>query len=126
MNIVRGFAAGAAGAAAGATRAPHVPQNANPGAIGFPQLEQMTSADGDGALTAGVLNPGMALPIAGVPPPLETLPRATAGDDPPPPPPPPYPPLDGGGACTIGIGVNCAGIFGESPQGMPPLALGAA
>jgi hypothetical protein len=126
MNIVRGFAAGAAcAAAAGATRVPQVPQNANPGAIGFPQLEQMTSADGGGALSGGALNPGMALPIAGVLPPLETLPRATAGDDPLPTPATPYPPLDGGGAWTIGIGVNCAGIFGESPQGMPPLAFGA-
>jgi hypothetical protein len=123
MNIVRGFAAGPAAAAGGATRVPHVPQKANPGAIGLPQLVQMSSAEAAGALTGGALNPGLALPIAGVPPPFETLPRATAGADAPA---PPYPPLDGGGACTIGIGVNCAGIFGESPQGMPPLAFGAA
>ena len=120
MNIVRGFAVAAAAAAGGATRVPHDPQNANPGAIGLPQLVQTTSADCAGALTAGAppASPGIAFPIAGVPPPLETLPRATAGD---------APPadanvlLEGGGACTIGIGVNWAGIFGESFQGMPPL-----
>jgi hypothetical protein len=120
MNIVRGFGAGAAAAAGGATRVPHEPQNANPGAIGFPQVAQMTSADA-GALAPP--KPAIALPMAGVPPPLETLPRATPGAAPPP---PGNPPPEGGGACTIGIGVNCAGIFGESPQGIPPLAFGAA
>src|SRR5262252_984149 len=116
MNIVRGFGAGAGAvaAAAGATRVPHDPQKANPGAIGFPQFAQMTSADAGGALT-GWAPPRIALPRDGVPPPLETPLRATTGAAPP----------DAGGAWTIGIGVNCAGIFGESPQGIPPLAFGA-
>src|SRR5437868_13616989 len=85
MNIVRGFATGAAAAAAGAaTRVPHDPQNANPGAIGLPQVAQMSSAEAGGALTGGAPSPGpptsggIALPMAGVPPPFETLPRALA------------------------------------------------
>ena len=72
---------------------PHDPQNANPGAIGLPQLVQMTSAEGAGAPPA---RPGITLPIAGVPPPLETPPRATAGDG------PPAKVLAGGGACEAG------------------------
>ena len=125
MNIVRGFAAGAAAAAAAeATRVPHDPQNANPGAIGLPQVAQMTSADGAGALSRATTSRGShcrwpafrrrwrrcrARPPATLRPPRERRERRRrAGGD------------AAGGDCTIGIGVNCAGIFGESFQGMPP------
>src|SRR3954453_1490151 len=97
MNMVRELGTGAAAAgAAGATRVPQDPQNANPGAIGLPQLTQMSSPDAAGP--APPTSPGMTLPMAGVPPPLETLPRAAAGDTPA----ADANVLAGGGACDAG------------------------
>ncbi len=104
---------------------PQDPQNANPGWIGLPQALQMTSADGAGAATGGALTrPGITLPIARrsrrhwrrcCAPPLVTLRSQTCSRRV-----PPARPMAGGCTGTIGIGVNCAGIFGESFQGMPP------
>ena len=127
MNIVRDPEV--AGAAAGGdTRVPHDPQNANPGAICLPQVAQMTSAVGAAVPAEDPSVPAaewacIELPMGGVPPPLVGPLRGI--------PPEGGPavgklPLPGDGACTMGEGVNCAGILGESPQGMPPLAFWAA
>ena len=113
MNIVRG-APEAPGAAAGATRVPHDPQKANPGAIVLPQFAQIVSPALAGPAPSPAAGPVWSeLPIGGVPASLAAAERGT-----------PTGALVGG--CKIGPGVNCAGILGESFQGIPPLPRAAA
>jgi hypothetical protein len=108
MNIVRGWPIAATGPeGAGFMRVPHAPQKANPAWTGRPQLGHETMSAGAGLATAGAeaigrggtVGPGVGLAAGPVM-------RMAVG----------------GGVCGTWKG-TAAGIFGESPQGMPPLGL---
>src|SRR5580693_212917 len=121
MNMVRGPVAARGPDACFAMRVPQAPQKANPACTPLPQVGQGTSPPptaGEGVSPAApVTRTGAGVAPAGTPtapPLLVPTPAVTRGAG---------VPASGFGGSWNGIG---AGILGESPQGMPLRALGAA
>jgi hypothetical protein len=134
MKTVRGGTAAAAAAAAPdgwrEIRVPQAPQKAKPGCTILPQLGQMISPTGPVVTGPGVGPVGETAAAAPVGRPAATGGGVTSDEGPPLLPAPEVTrgpgvaPADSGfgGSWKDGIG---AGIFGESPQGMPPRGLAA-
>src|SRR5579863_108613 len=118
MNIVRGPVAAPGLEGCRAMRFPQAPQKAKPTWTILPQLGQGISLPAGAAAGGGppVTRTGAGVAPAGMPtePPLLTEPDVTRGAG---------APASGFGGSWNGMG---AGILGESPHGMPLLALGTA